>query len=66
VRSTKRKTSRDEELDEVDCVVGKTTSQKIIFALSQCTIVEEYGSRDMLSRLLMHVDEQDTIDLVAQ
>jgi hypothetical protein len=39
---------------------------KILFTLSHCRIIEDDGFRDLLSRLWMHIDEQDEIALVAQ
>jgi hypothetical protein len=39
---------------------------KTLFALSRCRIVEDDGSRDLLSRSQMHVDERDEVVLVAQ
>jgi hypothetical protein len=39
---------------------------KTLFALSWCRIAKYDGSRDMLSRLRMYVDEQDELALAAQ
>jgi hypothetical protein len=34
---------------------------KTLFALSRCRITEDDGSRDLLSRSQMHVDEWDEV-----
>jgi hypothetical protein len=39
---------------------------KTIFALSWCEITEVDGSRDLLSRSQMHIDEQDEVTSMAQ
>jgi hypothetical protein len=39
---------------------------KTLFALFWCRIAEDDGSGDLLSRLRMHVDEQDEVALTAQ
>jgi hypothetical protein len=39
---------------------------KTLFSLSQCRIVEDNGSKDLLSRLWMHIDEHDKLALVVQ
>jgi hypothetical protein len=40
--------------------------QKTLFALSRCRITEDNGSRDLLSRSQMHVDEWNEVTLTAQ
>jgi hypothetical protein len=39
---------------------------KTLFALSRCRITEHDGSRDLLSRSQMHIDEWDEVALAAQ
>jgi hypothetical protein len=39
---------------------------KTLFALSRCRITEHDGSRDLLSRSQMHIDERDKVALAAQ
>jgi hypothetical protein len=39
---------------------------KTLFALHRCRITEDNGSRDLLSRLQMHVNERDEVASVAQ
>jgi hypothetical protein len=39
---------------------------KTLFILSRCRIIEDDGSRDLLSRSQMHIDERDKVALVAQ
>jgi hypothetical protein len=38
---------------------------KTLFTLSRCRIAEDDDSGDLLSRSLMHVDEQDEVALAA-
>jgi hypothetical protein len=44
----------------------KNRFTKILFALSQCKIVEHDGSGDLLSRLQLHVGERDEVASMAQ
>jgi hypothetical protein len=39
---------------------------KILFTLSQCRIIEDNGSKDLLFQSQMHIDERDEVVLVAQ
>jgi hypothetical protein len=39
---------------------------KTLFAVSRCKIIEDDGSRDLLSRSQMHVNEQDEVASAAQ
>jgi hypothetical protein len=39
---------------------------KTLFALSRCRLAEDDGSRDLLSRSQMHVDERDEVASAAQ
>jgi hypothetical protein len=39
---------------------------KTLFALFQCKIADDDGSRDLLSRSQMHINERDEVALVAQ
>jgi hypothetical protein len=39
---------------------------KTLFTLSRCRIAEDDGSRDLLSRSQMHVDERDEVTSAAQ
>jgi hypothetical protein len=39
---------------------------KTLFALSRCMITEDDGSRDLLSRSQMHVDERDEVASAVQ
>jgi hypothetical protein len=39
---------------------------KTLFILSRCRIIEDDGSRDLLSRSQMHIDERDAVALVTQ
>jgi hypothetical protein len=39
---------------------------KTLFALSQCRIAEDDGSRDLLSRSQMHIDEWDKVASMVQ
>jgi hypothetical protein len=38
---------------------------KILFTLSWCRITKDDGSRDLLSRSQMHIDDQDEVALAA-
>jgi hypothetical protein len=39
---------------------------KVLFVLYRCRIAEDDGSRDLLSRLQMHIDERDEVALALQ
>jgi hypothetical protein len=62
-RPTKRQTSRDEELKEASS--HENRFPKTLFTLCRCRIAEDDDSGDLLSRSLMHVDEQDEVALAA-
>jgi hypothetical protein len=56
--------SRAEKLDEAN-EQSRRSFPKTLFALSRCRITEDDGSRDLLSRSQMHIDERDEVALAA-
>jgi hypothetical protein len=62
---TMRQTSHDEELKEAS-EQSRRRFLKTLVAISRCRIAEDNGSRDLLSRSSMHIDEQNEIALAVQ
>jgi ribosomal protein L20A (L18A) len=56
--------SHGEEFEEAS-EQSRRSFPKTLFALSRCRITEDDGSRDLLSRSQMHIDERDEVALAA-